>query len=331
MATSSNESHRDMTAVDQQARAQNQADPNASAWDQMLADYRANFLNQYKPNNAYAFGSIGQSYAGIKGYQGWKQARKDQAYRQQMEAERVARLRANAPTSALTQLDPESRTSQEAQRRLAAGRPMSEEEVQAWQQAENADKQRTQLSKGVEDFFADPSRAGWQADVVQRRLMSDLAGIKEGFNTNLKSAAQSSASQGLLGGSVDVERRGAVERQRDAEAVQAGQTADAAKGDFQMQDQQLRQQLLGLVNSGDVNSGQQLSQSIQGIADATRADAEDYATGQQRQQIRQAGQQWRSQAVGQGLSGAAGLIRQDPYRASSLQAWAGRPVTSGGW
>ena len=331
MATSSNESHRDMTAVDSQARAQNQADPNASAFDQMVADYKANFLNQYKPNNAYAFGSLGQSYAGIKGYQNWRQARKDQAYRQQVEAARVEGLRRGAPTSELTRLDPGSRTAQEAQRRLAMGMPMDQSEVEAWQQAENADKQRTRLSKGVDDFFADPARQSWQSDVVNRRLASDLAGVKEDYANNLRTSGQATAGQGLLGGSVDTERRGQVERQRDTGAVQAGQAADAARGDFSSQDQALHQQLLGLVNSGDVNSGAQLASAISGIGDATAREGEQYAIGQQQRQQQQFAQQQQSQVYGGALTNLAGLINQDPRRASSARAWTGRQPTVGGW
>lgn len=332
MAASSNEMNRAVHAVEGQAIANN---PNAqnSAWDQFVQDYKSNFLNQYKPNSAYAFGSIGQGYAGIKSYQGWKQARRDQAYKEHVEGERLRGLQRAAPTSELVRTGPEGRTAQEAQRRAGLGQWMGQEEVEGGLRAEDLDRRRAGMEQQVEQYFADPARSQWQDQIVGNRLQADLGGIRDQYDRSLTGSVQSAAARGLAGGSVDVEGRGAVARNRDVSAIGAAEEADAARRSMRSGDANARQQLLSLVNSGSFADSQAFAGALRSINDATEQGGREYAMGQQRNELDQFRRQQQSQALGQGLNNFAGLIRQDPYRASRLSAWtgSGSSTQTGGW
>lgn len=246
-----------------------------------------------------------------------------------MEAAGSATMAANAPTAYLNSVDPTSKTYQLARERMSRGPQyaMTPEEVGALMRQEEQQKARTGYQKQIEDYFGSADRASWQQSIVSNRLTQDLANVKEDYGNNIKSAVQSTASQGLVGGSVDQERRGAVARVRDTGAVQAASNADSAKADFQNSDQQAKGQLMGLVNSQDVGQADSLRTALQNINNQTTQMGQQYASSQQQRQIDQYGQQRQSQAWGGGLNGLAGAIRDSP----SGNPFSYSPTRSGGW
>ncbi len=299
-------------------------------------DYVKNNLgvggNQYSAQNM-AHGMLNPVGGVLEGFRGYKNYKKNRAAERERQ-EAFERAKANAiarnPTDWLNTLDPTSRTSQEATRLAGEGRPMSVEEMNAGLRSDDQDRQRAGFSKQVDEYFADPARAGWQQQIVSNRLQNDLANVQEDYGNNLRSSVQGAAARGLKGGSVDVEGRGAVARTRDTGAIEAASNADSAAANFRNQDLQARDQLHGLVNSNDIGDADSLRSAIQGIHSATTASGAQYAGQQRQQQINRFGQQQQSQAWGQGLSGLASAIDRNPNRGNSMGAWYGS-AASGGW
>jgi len=129
-----------------------------------------------------------------------------------------------------------------------------------------------------------------------------------------------------------MENRGAVARTRDTQTVQAASRANSTREGLRSQDQNQRNQLLGLVNSGAIGDSDSIRSALEGIHNQTTAQGADYANQQQRRQLDQFGRQQQSQAWGQGLGAISGSIDQNPQRASSLGAWFSNSGTSrGGW
>lgn len=266
---------------------------------------------------------------GIRGYSNYKKHRSAERAQKATFQSHLATAKAQAGTAWLNTRDPTSQTSQEASRRLAKGQPMSDDEMNQRLRQEGQNKQRAGYEKQVDDYFADPARAGWQRGIVQNRLQNDLANVREDYDADLTGTGQQSAGRGLKGGSIDVENRGAVARTRDTRAIQAGADADTTIADFGARDQQSRAQLHGLVNSGDVGSSDALRSALDGIHSATSAEGARYAGQQRQRQIRQFGQQQQSQAWGSGLRSIATSIDQNP----GGYAWLGgsQQPTRGGW
>ncbi len=274
---------------------------------------------------------VGGVLEGFRGYKNFKKNRASEREQKALFESRKAEAIARNPTDWLNSVDPTGHTAQEANRLSAQGRPMSEEELNASLRTDDQNAQRAGFSKQIEDYFGSPERAGWQQSIVSNRLNQDLANVQEDYGNNLKSSVQSAAARGLRGGSVDVEGRGAVARTRDTGAIQAAQNADSASADFRNQDLQARDQLNGLVNSGDIGEADALRNSLQGISNATVAAGQRYAGQQQQRQINTFGQQQQSQAWGQGLNGIASAIDRNPNRGNSLSAWYGSGTSQGGW
>ncbi len=289
--------------------------------------------NQYSAANMAQgmLNPVGGVLEGFRGYSNYKKNRAaERARQEEFDRQKTAAIARN-PTDWLNTQDPTGNTAQEANRLAAQGRPMSSDELNASLRTDDQNNQRAGFTKQIEDYFGSPDRAGWQQSIVSNRLNQDLANVQEDYGNNLKSSVQSAAARGLRGGSVDVEGRGAVARTRDTGAIQAAQSADTASADFRNQDLQARDQLKGLVNSGDIGEADSLRNALQGISTATAAAGQRYAGQQQQRQINQFGQQQQSQAWGQGLNGIASAIDRNPNRGNSLGAWHGTSTSQGGW
>ena len=266
---------------------------------------------------------------GVRGYKAFKKSQAAERFEQDQLDQIHRRAQAAAPTSWLNTFDPTSRTAQEAYSR-AGDRPMTADEIELGLRQEGQERTRAGQTQDVENYFGSPERSQWQAGIVGNRLNANLGRIGEEFESNTNRAVQGSAAQGLVGGSVDMERRGGVERARDTSAIGAASQADSDLLNFKQQDADSRRQLLGLVNSGGFADSAAFSDALRGINDATNRSAQQYQLGQQRQELDQFGRQQQSQAIGQGFNNLASIFRQDPYRSSSTSAWTGSTST-GGW
>lgn len=280
---------------------------------------------------ASALGTAGIA-SGIRAYGGYKAFKKAQGLQradQQLWEDSGRAGVAKAPTEYLGAIDPTSRTYQAARQRSTGGpnNAMTPEEIQASMRQEDQGKQRTGFENQVNDYFGGADRAGWQQSIVSNRLNNDLANVQEDYNSNLKSSVQGAASRGLVGGSVDVENRGAVARTRDTGAIQAASSADAATAGFKSQDQQAKGQLLGLVNSQNIGDAGALRSALENINQQTVQQGQQYAAGQQRRQMDQFGQQQQSQAWGGGLNGLASAVRSS----SNGNPFSYGANRSGGW
>ena len=252
-----------------------------------------------------------------------------QANAASMEAAGAAANQAYAPTEYLGANDPTSQTYQMARERMSHGpqTAMSPGELAALSRQEDQGKQRAGFQQQINDYFGGADRAGWQQSIVSNRLNQDLANVKEDYGNNIKSSVQNTATQGLVGGSVDIERRGAVARTRDTGAIQAASNADAATAGFKNADQQAKGELTGLVNSQGIGDADSLRTALQNINNQTTQQGQQYASGQQQRQIDQFGRQNQSQAWGGGLNGLASSVRAssngNPFQYNSTR--------QGGW
>lgn len=282
--------------------------------------------NQYSAQNMAhgLLNPVGGVIEGIRGYGHFKKSKDN--YRRMMERYKadLAQFKAGGGAAWLNSIDPTSAMAKTAAARFQSGNAMSDDELNLGLRQEHQNRVRSGYEASIEDYFADPARAGWQRGIVQNRLQNDLANVQEDFDADLTGTGQQVAGRGLKGGSVDVETRGAVARTRDTRAIQAASDADSTLADFGARDQQSRAQLLGLVNSGDIGNSDALRSALDSIHSATAAEGARYAGNQRQRQVDQFGQQQQSQAWGQGLGAIANSINQNP----SMYAWG---TSRGGW
>jgi len=268
---------------------------------------------------------VGGIIEGYRGYGHFKDAQKLDRHMKEMYDTGRRNAAARAPTEYLGSIDPTSKTFQQARMRSAGSNDdmMSMGEIQASMHLEDQNRQRAGMEQSIEDYFNDPGRAGWQQQIVRNRLQNDLSNVQQDYTQNLRGSVLNSASRGLRGGSVDVERQGKVAEVRDSSAVGAASQAGSTMADFRGQDQQSRSNLMGLVNSQGIGDSQQLSSALQGIHNTTMQAGQNYSQQQQQRQLTQFNQQQQSQAWGQGLQSFAGAINNNPYRMTNATAWGG--------
>lgn len=167
--------------------------------------------------------------------------------------------------------------------------------------------QRRQLKSRVNAYFNSESMRGLYDTLENRHLQNSLAQITEQYGNQLKQSAFQSAGQGLIGSSVDAERRGDVQQAQNAAAIQAqGQAQQFAQG-VRNQNEQQRQSLVDTLSSGNPYQGAQFDQQMQQIGNQTNQMAQQYANQTAQNQISQYGLNMQSQALGNLFSNAANL------------------------
>lgn len=268
---------------------------------------------------------VGDPVAAYNMYRGFKKMKSNRADIRRREEE-FARQRdyavKQAPTDWLNTQDPTSALAQETRRRAAQGQQMTGEEVNAGLRMQAQAEQRAGYDKSINEYFGSADRAGWQQSIVSNQLNDDLANISQSHKENTRSAALSAASRGTMKGSVDIENRSAIARNRDTSAISAAANADATKAGFQDQDRDSRQQLHGLVQSQDIGSADQLRTALDGIRSTTNAQGAQFNAQRQQQQINNFGAQQQSQAWGGGLNALA----------TGVGSWNASPTARhGGW
>jgi hypothetical protein len=287
-----------------------------------------NYMDPTKPSAAYTHAAFASGIPGLgeynmyRGMSKLKDARKQDRERQANFSAMHADAASRSPSDWLNAIDPTSGAAQEARRRIAQGQAMSQDEVMAAVRQEDQGKQRAGYDKSIDEYFGSADRAGWQQSIISNQLNDDLANVSQAYKENTRSAALGAAARGTMNGSVDIENRSAIARNRDAGAISAAANADASKAGFQEQDRNSRQQLHGLVQSQDIGSSDQLRNALEGLRSTTNAQGAQYNAQRQQQQINNFGAQQQSQAWGGGLNALA----------NGVKSWNASPTAShGGW
>lgn len=255
-----------------QALEKQQMDELVRGYQQQLAAYGANVdvpSNWYdqagkdwlrdhsslKPKDAmmaFGLGSAGNAVLGYKGRKSWRQKQKNESNRRGQ----VAALQ-----------DAMARAIESKQNEFAAAR---------------GERQRKVLGGQVDAAFNDPARIANYNKLYTDTLNNYTGQIGDAYRKALTSSVQHSADQGLIGGSVDTQRRADLGASRDQGLAEAANSAGQLRASVQGQDQSLRQQLMDLINSGD----------------PTAAAAAQARLGQLNTQLGQTGWQGQNQQLG---------------------------------
>jgi hypothetical protein len=171
-------------------------------------------------------------------------------------------------------------------------------------------RERTNLSQMVAGMFDDPSRKALYDNVYKTNLDNNLAQVQDAYKGALTHSVTRTADQGLVGGTVDTQRRGQLANTRDQGAAQAAGAAGQARNMVRQRDMQMRQQLMQLISSGDPTQAAQARAQLAQL-DAQRQTVDEGA------QMNQLGwnyddyaTQLNSQALGSGISGISSGVNQ---------------------
>jgi hypothetical protein len=165
---------------------------------------------------------------------------------------------------------------------------------------------RKQQEDTINAYFNDPSRMQRYNKEYDAELNAAKEQLGQNTQAGMRSAAQTAASRGLQGGSIDVENRvGLAGRYQTtlSDLASRRQQASQAQG---MQDVDTKTSLLGLVNSADPFNAQATQSRLQGLAGQGRAAQGYIQAGVTRDMADETGANLMSQGYGQGLSSFAG-------------------------
>ncbi|MCS7064347.1 MAG: hypothetical protein NZM04_09985, partial [Methylacidiphilales bacterium] len=139
-------------------------------------------------------------------------------------------------------------------------------------------RQRAYQARTVDSMFADPRREQERAQrlVAERELGRNQ--INEAYRLGLIGNAMQQARRGMLGSSTDVEARGALQTARDAQFMQLESGLQEKARQYRLNDEALRQQLLGMIYTEDPMTAQQFAGMLQGIQQQGEAFREQKAT-----------------------------------------------------
>lgn len=308
------------------AAAYYQSNPNNTAMQQFSHDVTAQSRNPA----TWATMAVGpDAFQAVKSYQGWKTSRA-QAHEAEQAAQRAqAGYLAQAPTNWLLQNLGGSQAAQAAISREGTGNQLKPEEVQAMLDAEQQANTRKSQTAQVEDFFNSPDRAAQQDKYTQDVLNSQLGSINHDYDLGLTKTVQSTAAQGLLGGSVDQERQADVNRSHDSAVASAGQQAQQSRQQMTAQDQALKEHLLDVINAGDPAQRQAAADRLQQIEDQAAGIGQQNTLNQQGQDIAQQYRTNQSQALGSGINGVSSFLSANPNRGTGQWWGAGSSGTGG--
>lgn len=166
-------------------------------------------------------------------------------------------------------------------------------------------RQRAGQARQVDAQFSDPGRRVAREQRIGAERTKGLSDIADQYKIGQRYNAFNQARRGMQGGSTDVEQQGQLGRSRDLAAggLQAG--LDAKMQQYSMQDQEQRNQLMGLIYSDDPNTAAAYSRTLEGIGKQGQLVNEQQAVGVQRDAANSAAQRGYSQAFGGLLSSAS--------------------------
>jgi hypothetical protein len=224
---------------------------------------------------------------GFKGRKAWRGAQSDAAHKQQM----------------IDQLQAEMQT------KVA--------EKQATIRQARTGRQQANLSTMVGGMFDDPSRKALYDRVYKTNLDFGLGQVQDAYKGALTQGVTRAADQGLLGGTVDSQRRADLGATRDKGAAAAAAGAASASGALKARDQQMRQYLMSIIQSGDPTAMAQARAQLAQL-DAQRSTVDEGAQANQGQWgYDDYNAQLQSQALG-GFAGAGNnALKQSNYGVGS--------------
>lgn len=192
----------------------------------------------------------------------------------------------------------------------------------AQQSEQNEAINRAQGEKGVRNrirdvnfAFSDEAMGSTYAGIEKNALENSMNQLQDQYGEITRQTQFQTAEQGLVGGSVDAERRADVQQGQEAAAANAAVQARGLSDRARQSNDMKRRQLIQTVSDPNPYAGVGLESRLSGIRDQTGRMVEDYtrqmAGESERSALSGYGQQMQSQAVGGFLSGVGSLYRTD--------------------
>lgn len=167
----------------------------------------------------------------------------------------------------------------------------------------------TNLSQMVSGMFDNPQRQALYNQVYQTNLASGTQQVQDAYKEALTKGVTRAADQGLLGGTVDTQRRADLAATRDQGAAQAATAAQGQANQLRSNDQGIRAQLMSMIQSGDPTQAAMARQQL-ALLQTQIGNVNEGAQGNQLQwNYNDYANQLQSQALGSGIQGFTGATK----------------------
>jgi hypothetical protein len=163
-------------------------------------------------------------------------------------------------------------------------------------------RQRAVQSRQVDAMMTDPGRLAARGQRLENTRQDGIRQLADQFRMGARNNAFNQARRGTQGGSVDIEQRGDLARERNAGGRQLQAGVDQMAQNYRLGDQRQRATLMGLIHSDDPNSAALFQNTLQGINDSSQNEQERFAQDRQMQQFRTASGGANSQILGNTLT-----------------------------
>jgi len=163
-------------------------------------------------------------------------------------------------------------------------------------------RQRAGQARQVDAMMTDPGRLAARGQRLENTRQDGIRQLADQFRMGARNNAFNQARRGTQGGSMDIEQRGDLARQRNAGGMQLQSGVDQMAQNYRLGDQRQRATLMGLIHSDDPTSAALFQNTLQGINDSNQNEQERSAQDRQMQQFRTASGAANSQILGGTLS-----------------------------
>lgn len=250
---------------------------------------------------------IGEFYdADFKGQDGGKSS-KDRAY------DRIALA---SPSAAIYHGLKNSKKKKEALKKKRAYDKAQTEAVENYKvqreamlQSAKRELQSRQMKNEINSYYKSEKVEGLYDSLRSNVLQNSIADIINKYQDQLRDSTFQSAGQGLIGSSVEAERRGDIGQAQNTEAIQAAGNADRYVQGVRAQDDEQRRALVATLSSENPGDAASLEQQTRGVISNTQRLNDQYASEAARRQTEQYGMGLQSQAFGNLLSNYANLYQ----------------------
>lgn len=159
----------------------------------------------------------------------------------------------------------------------------------------------------VNSYFSSDTMTGLYDTLRSNVLQNALSDIVNKYQSQLRTSAFQTAGQGLMGSSVDAERRGSIDQSQNAEATKAAGDADSYVTGVKNQNETQRQNLIDSLSSDNPADAASITQSERQLQSDMQKTNQQYASSAANSQINQNGLNLQSQSLGNLMSNYANL------------------------